>query len=59
MSHEEVLPNSFGEGKIEEFKKACYYYISGTHETPYVKVEWGKTLLKHKKSDFKYITTKE
>lgn len=38
--------------QIEEFKKACYYYISGKHEPPYVKVAWGKTLLKHKKTEF-------
>jgi LysM repeat protein len=38
--------------KIEEFKKACYYYVGEEHQPPYVKILWGETLLKYKKNDF-------
>lgn len=40
--------------KIEDFKDVCYYYAGDKHDAPYVKILWGKALMKYRTLDFVY-----
>lgn len=37
---------------IELFKTNCYYYIGKAHEIPYVRIQWGAFIEKHKDLEF-------